>query len=258
MALPRWGIVAFLIVSAGIAWAAANNDKVAYAVIVAIFGFTGFYFSEIAKQAVRARHLANQGWAYLLNAEHSLALEGVWGNLRPLAAEWTVARNSLRDSLPISEQPSADFTSVDRQFREKINALLAQPLHVQNLIQHFTKLKQSPGKIDLALRSVEQGREQIKEFRGRLPDHEIALLGPTILLHVISYWTATTLFQQSELALNLYLKNADVAIPEQFMKDVEKLTFYVLKGQVELEMLKPLIASAKQKSLFQLSLALLK
>lgn len=240
-----------------VVWAAYMHEKVAYAVIVAIFGFVGFYFSEIAKQAVRARHIANQGWAYLLNTQHSQSLESAWSPYQPLVDEWVKARRTFQSSNQIGQEPN-DFTSVDKEFREKITSLLSNPQHIQNLTSHFTKLKATPGKIDLAIRTAESAIEDIQSWKDWLPDGDIALLGPAILTHTIGYRTATRMFWQCELAINSYLKATENISPGHFINDLTKLIFYVLKSKVELETLKPLVSEAKQKTLYQLSLSLVK
>lgn len=240
-----------------VVWAASTYEKVAYAVIVAFFGFIGFYFSEIAKQAVRARHIANQGWAYLLNNQYSQSLEGAWASYQPLVDEWVKARQTFQSSNQTSQGP-IDFTSVDKEFREKINSLLSNPQHIQKLSAHFTQLKMVPGKIDLAIKTAESAIEDIHSWKDWLPDGDIALLGPAILTHTIGYRTAIRLFWQCELAINSYLKATEHISPEHFIKDLTKLTFYILKSRVELETLKPLVSEAKQKSLYQLSFSLIK
>lgn len=257
MALTRQTWLIAIILATFVAWVALTYEKVAYAVIVAIFGFVGFYFSEIAKQAVRARHIANQGWAYLLNTQYSQSLESAWTPYQPLVDEWVKARQTFQSDNQTGQGPT-DFTSVDKVFREKITSLLSNPQHTQNLTSHFTKLKATPGKIDLAIKTAESAIEGIQSWRDWLPDGDVALLGPAILTYTIGYRTATRMFWQCELTINSYLKATENISPEYFINDVTKLIFYVLKGKVELETLKPLVSEAKQKSLYQLSLSLVK
>ncbi len=108
-------------------WAAFTYEKVAYALIVVVFGFFGFYLSEIAKQAIRVRHVANQGWAYLLNVQYSVNLEPSFDWFHKVAQEWQTLRLTVDNAGYLASAVGIDFSEVDKKVRAQIKALVLEP-----------------------------------------------------------------------------------------------------------------------------------
>jgi len=146
-------ILAVILIS--IIWAFVTYEKVAYAIIVAVFGFFGFYLSELAKQVIRAKHAAYQGWAYITNLRYSNALEPSIASIGAFAKDWLRARNELFEKLPENAKRNVDYTIVDKEFKEKIYQQVAQPKYLAERAAYFESQRKLPGKVEWNLKQSE-------------------------------------------------------------------------------------------------------
>ena len=104
----------------------------------------------------------------------------------------------------------------------------------------------------------ETSLKDIREWHKYLSDQDVALLGPEILLHVVSFRAASIRFLQSFYALFLYVRDADSVHPEDIVKDMQELMFFLTKSQLESAMLLPLLEKARTRNIFEITLALLR
>lgn len=251
-------IVAILFTLFSLAWAFTAYEKVAYATIVAVFGFVGFYLSELAKQVIRAKHVANQGWAYITNFHYSNQLEPSLNLFATFAKDWQIARNSFFEKLPNAVKRNIDYTSVDREFKEKIFQYVTRPEYLTARVTHFENQRKLPGKIEAMSKQAERMIEETQNWHKYLSDQDIALLGPEVLLYVINYRSALLRFLQSSQALFTYLREAKTVQPNEIMSDMQEIVFHLTKSQLELAMLQPLIEAARTKNILEITVALLK
>lgn len=241
-----------------LAWAFVTYEKVAYAIIVAVFGFFGFYLSELAKQVVRAKHAANQGWAYIANFHHVNELESSISQFAAIAKDWQRARNEYLEKLPTEANLNIDYTEIDKDFKEKIYRGTAQPTYLTERAAHLEIQKKLPGKVESMLTQAERMMGEIREWHKFIPDQDIALLGPEILLHVINYRSALIRMLSESQALFLYVRDTTVVKPDEIMKCMQEIVFQITKSQLELAMLRPLIERARQRNIWEITLAMLK
>lgn len=250
--------VALIALLVPIVWTFVTYEKVAYAIIVAVFGFVGFYVSELAKGVVRAKHAANHAWAYITNIHYGNELDTTISLFSPLVKDWQRARNEYFEKLSPDAKRNIDYTNVDKEFRDKIKGDVSQPAYLSARAAHLENQKKLPGKVEAMLKEMESVIEQTNESYKYMPDQDVALLGPEILLYAVSARAAFRSFLQGSYSLLLYVKSTPAVQPQEIVNDLQRIVFHLVKTQLELAMLRPLVERARTKNIFEITMALLR
>ena len=227
-------------------WCLFKTIKILNALVLGFGAFLGFYVSEIAKKAVRARQISNQIGAYVINFDVLQKLDLFFEQLEPEVHAWNTE----------IDKGDEDRIEIDRRFRDKLFAIYNDESTLATVGSSLFQQKNIPGKLDNILSTLDTVQDDIKNWNKYLSDEDIALLGPDILFEAISYRTS-----QMQTIINLqgvyrYLKNTAEVNPVDIKEELQKTMYFLVRARVSLERLKVLVRTAKSSGLLQHSKAL--
>ena len=231
----------------GVEWYVFKTEKIVTALLLGVGAFSGFYASEIAKKAVRARQVANQTWTYVTNLDVTIKFEKL--NELPFEAE-------RKEWIEEISRANFDRAEIDKKYGAKVFAHFDDQDRLTNSVNFFAAQKSVPGRIDRIMGNFEYVQEQLNSWNKYLSDEDIALLGPDILFEVITLRSS-----QMQMISNLkmaygYIKDAENINPIHIKNEMQRFIYYLMRTQVALEKLKVLANEAKARGLWQHTLAL--
>lgn len=240
-------ILTIIILAIGLEWCLFRTGKILYTLMLGFGAFLGFYASEIAKKAVRARQISNQAHAYVINFDVLQKLDIFFEKLEPQVQEWNMA----------IDKGDIDRIEIDKEFRDKLFALYDDQNRLSIVGNALSQQKNIPGKIDNILSTLDMAQDELKSWSKYLSDEDIALLGPDILLEAISYRTSQIQSVMNLQGVYRYLKNTAVINSVDIKEELQKTMYFVVRTRVSLARLKILVEAAKVRGLLQHTKALL-
>ena len=216
-----------------------GTNEAIKSISLALGALIGFYGSELAKKAVRARQVANQAWAYVVNfavLEQLLPIRTQWA---PVVTDWVAA----------IEKGDVERQQLDRHYQDHIFSGVANFLPV--ISTNLENQKTCPGRVTATLETIASSLDELQNWQKYLPDEDIALLGPEILYEAVNYRASQIQCIYNSRTVFTHLKEADQINAALILDELQRMSYFFIRAAVSLERLMALVPCARGRGLLQ-------